>query len=228
MATSFNVELVYIIFEGITKFTNEVKAIEMGESCEHKSKIRRKIDKSYIKLDSIKVKDPSIWDVMKTEDFFAPDHVDDQSNNQIQKQEIAYAINGRTIEEVTIDTEVTVLVHAPLYFQSVQQVNGITTDVLLEAMDPEKNRDMVFKAGEGAGASGSFFFFSHNKRFIIKTMSESELKMFLGILPYYELHLKENKESLLSRIYGVYTIRMKGLATIHLMLMANTLNFRDP
>ena len=95
-------------------------------------------------------------------------------------------------------------------------------------MDPEKNRDMVFKAGEGAGASGSFFFFSHNKRFIIKTMSDSELKMFLGILPYYELHLKENKESLLSRIYGVYTIRMKGLATIHLMLMANTLNFRDP
>ena len=86
---------------------------------------------------------------------------------------------------------------------------------------------MVFKAGEGAGASGSFFFFSHDKRFIIKTMSKSELSMFLDLLPYYELHLKENQDSLISRIYGVYTIHMKGIATVHLMLMANTLNFRD-
>jgi hypothetical protein len=77
LATSFNVELVYIILEGITKFTNEVKAIEIGESCAENSQIKRKIDKSYIKLNSIKVKDPSIWDVMKTEDFVAPDHVDD-------------------------------------------------------------------------------------------------------------------------------------------------------
>ena len=95
-------------------------------------------------------------------------------------------------------------------------------------MSPIKNRDMVFKAGEGAGASGSFFFFTHDKRFIIKTMSKKELDMFLDLLPYYELHLKENKESLISRIYGVYSIRMQKIATVHLMLMANTLNFKEP
>lgn len=50
--------------------------------------------------------------------------------------------------------------------------------------------------------------------------------MFLELLPYYELHLKDHQESLISRIYGVYTIHMKGIATVHLMLMANTLNFR--
>lgn len=68
---------------------------------------------------------------------------------------------------------------------------------------------MVFKVGEGAGASGSFFFFSQNREFIIKTMTQRELDRFLEILPYYEIHLSENKNSLLARIYGVYTIKME-------------------
>jgi hypothetical protein len=86
---------------------------------------------------------------------------------------------------------------------------------------------MVFKAGEGAGASGSFFFFSHDRRFIIKTMTEVEKKLYLKRLPDYELHLTENPDSVISRIYGAYTIRMQGIATVHLMLMANTLRFRN-
>ena len=112
------------------------------------------------------------------------------------------------LDEVTIDTVVKVDVHAPLYFQSIQQGNGITTEVLLASLSPEFNRDMVFKAGEGAGASGSFFFFSHDRKFIIKTMTDSELNFFLKILPDYELHFKENPDSIISRMYGVYTIRM--------------------
>ena len=86
---------------------------------------------------------------------------------------------------------------------------------------------MVFKAGEGAGASGSFFFFSHDRQFIIKTMTDDELQFFLKILPDYELHLKENPDSIISRMYGVYTIRMEKIATVHLMLMSNTLKFRN-
>jgi hypothetical protein len=85
----------------------------------------------------------------------------------------------------------------------------------------------VFKVGEGAGASGSFFFFSQDRRFIIKTMTKSELKRFLKILPYYEVHLIENKKSLFARIYGVYTIKMDRYSQdIDLMLMANTLDFK--
>jgi hypothetical protein len=34
-------------------------------------------------------------------------------------------------------------------------------------------------AGEGAGKSGSFFFFSHDRKFIVKTMFESELDAFM-------------------------------------------------
>jgi hypothetical protein len=44
---------------------------------------------------------------------------------------------------------------------------------------------MVFKAGEGAGRSGSFFFFSHDRKFIIKTMTKGELDLYLKKLPEF-------------------------------------------
>ena len=75
LASSFNVELVYIILRGIQKFTKELKAIEEGRSRQQDSKIKRRINKSKIKLDKVKVKNPAIWDVMKMEDF----HEDDRT-----------------------------------------------------------------------------------------------------------------------------------------------------
>ena len=47
---------------------------------------------------------------------------------------------------------------------------------------------MVFKAGEGAGSSGSFFFFSHDRKFIIKTMTKSEVDLYLNKLPEFSDH----------------------------------------
>jgi hypothetical protein len=49
---------------------------------------------------------------------------------------------------------------------------------------------MVFKAGEGAGASGSFFFFSHDNRFLIKTLQSEEKHKMLSMLDDYVDHIK--------------------------------------
>lgn len=96
--------------------------------------------------------------------------------------------------------------------------------MLLESLDPEKNQTNLFKAGEASGASGSFFFFSNDKRFIVKTMTNSEKEFFLTkVVRSYFSHLKENPTSLLARIYGVYTVKIKGLCPVHLMLMAHTM-----
>ncbi len=125
---------------------------------------------------------------------------------------------------MSIDVNVNVVVHAPLFFKSIQQANGVTAEVLINSLSPKENRDMVFKVGEGAGASGSFFFFSQDRKFIIKTMTQKELYRFLRMLPYYEIHLSETKKSLLARIYGVYTIKMESYGqNINIVLMANTL-----
>ena len=100
---------------------------------------------------------------------------------------------------------------------------------MLESLSPEKNASCVFKAGEASGASGSFFFFSKDKRFIVNTKSPGEKDFFLSklALAYFE-YLKKNPTSLLARIYGVYTVTIKGHCPVHLMLMAHTMQIVRP
>ena len=47
------------------------------------------------------------------------------------------------------------------------------------------------------------------------------------MLPEYEQHMAIEKKSLFSRIYGVYTIEREQMASVNLILMANTLNFKS-
>ena len=91
-----------------------------------------------------------------------------------------------------------------------------------DSLSPKFNRDMVFKAGEGAGRSGSFFFFSHDRKFIIKTMTKGELKLFLEKLPAFGTHYKQNPNSLLAKIFGVFTVNTNLMKEVHVMLMENT------
>ena len=96
------------------------------------------------------------------------------------------------------------------------------------SLSPKFNKEAVFKAGEGAGRSGSFFFFSHDRKFIIKTMNNAELKLFLSFLPDYVDHFRKNKNSLLSKIFGVFTIKADYINEVHVMMMENTLALKNP
>ena len=58
----------------------------------------------------------------------------------------------------------------------------------------ELNKERIRNAGEGSGKSGSFFFFSYDSKFIIKTMTESELKTFKKLFEdYYNFIIKDHK-----------------------------------
>lgn len=56
-------------------------------------------------------------------------------------------------------------------FQRMRAMDEIYFEQISRSLNPRKNRDQIFKTGTAAGASGSFFFFSHDRRFIVKTMS---------------------------------------------------------
>ena len=101
-------------------------------------------------------------------------------------------------------------------------------DVLYQSLSPKFNRNQVFRAGEGAGASGSFFFFSHDNKFIIKTIPEGELKEVLRLLPSLKDHYQKNPRSLLSKTFGVFTVKTKTMSDVHLMLQENILRFKEP
>lgn len=58
---------------------------------------------------------------------------------------------------------------------------------------------------------------------MIKTMKENEVEIFLSFLPKYVEHLEKNPNSLLAKIYGVYTVKKQGTEDVNVMLMENTL-----
>jgi 1-phosphatidylinositol-4-phosphate 5-kinase len=91
----------------------------------------------------------------------------------------------------------------------------------LNIFSNEKN---IKQAKESSGRSGSFFFFSYDKRFILKTINLNELKTLLELLPsLYNYLCYENSMSLLSRIYGAFSINIGGISQINLILMENSL-----
>lgn len=74
---------------------------------------------------------------------------------------------------LTLQQKVTVTYHRFDIFKEIFTEYFLTqlTD-FHKSLSPKYNRDMVFKAGEGAGRSGSFFFFSHDRKWIVKTMTD--------------------------------------------------------
>ncbi|WWC85436.1 uncharacterized protein L201_000299 [Kwoniella dendrophila CBS 6074] len=71
------------------------------------------------------------------------------------------------------------------------------------------------------GKSGSFFYFSRDYRFIIKTISHAEHKFLRSILKDYHEHIKTNPHTLLSRFYGLHRVKLPRGRKIHFVIMNN-------
>ena len=134
----------------------------------------------------------------------------------------------QTEQVLIINEDIQIIEYAPKVFAYLRKLDNIDLDFLKESLSPDANRESVFKAGESQGKSGSFFFFSHDKNFIIKTMTDNDLKTFKSFITSYFKRIDSNpQESLLARIYGVYTIKMEEVEPVHLILMGNTKKSND-
>jgi len=78
------------------------------------------------------------------------------------------------------------------------------------SLNPMMNKDNMSKIKESEGKSGSFFFFSHDGRFLIKTISNNELNTMIGrFMESYHEYMGDNPDSLIARVYGIYTVIIK-------------------
>ncbi|GAA99345.1 uncharacterized protein L969DRAFT_98710 [Mixia osmundae IAM 14324] len=71
------------------------------------------------------------------------------------------------------------------------------------------------------GKSGSFFYFSRDYRFIIKTIRHAEHKFLRSILKDYHEHVKANPHTLLSRFYGLHRVKLPRGRKIHFVIFNN-------
>ena len=91
-------------------------------------------------------------------------------------------------------------------------------------MDPalKANIAQILKSGEGMGKSGSFFFFSHDDKFLIKSMTTDDFNTFMKLFRSYFEHINCFPDSLLARVYGIYSVKMAEMNPVYLILMGNT------
>lgn len=129
-----------------------------------------------------------------------------------------------------VQQQVKITFHMIDDFKKLYKLWGINSfSDFYDSLSPKHNRDMIFKAGEsGGGRSGSFFFFSHDQKFVIKTMTPEELKLMKKIMPQYKQHLTKNMNSLLSKVLGLFTVEAANFSTVHIMLMENTVRLKEP
>ena len=59
-------------------------------------------------------------------------------------------------------------------------------------------------------------------------MSSGELKLYLSNLEKFQAHYNSNKDSLLSKIIGVFTVKTKYMEKVYIMLMENCMQFHEP
>ncbi|KAL1962735.1 hypothetical protein VTN77DRAFT_9189 [Rasamsonia byssochlamydoides] len=71
------------------------------------------------------------------------------------------------------------------------------------------------------GKSGSFFYFSRDYKYIIKTIHHSEHKLLRKILPEYYKHIENNPNTLISQFYGLHRVKMAYGRKIHFVVMNN-------
>ena len=71
------------------------------------------------------------------------------------------------------------------------------------------------------GKSGSFFYFSRDYKYIIKTIHHAEHKLLRKILRDYYAHVQENPNTLISQFYGLHRVKIPYGRKIHFVVMNN-------
>ena len=71
------------------------------------------------------------------------------------------------------------------------------------------------------GKSGSFFYFSRDYKYIIKTIHHAEHKLLRKILREYYDHICHNPNTLISQFYGLHRVKIPYGRKIHFVVMNN-------
>lgn len=71
------------------------------------------------------------------------------------------------------------------------------------------------------GKSGSFFYFSRDYKYIIKTIHHAEHKLLRKILRDYYDHVQRNPNTLISQFYGLHRVKIPYGRKIHFVVMNN-------
>lgn len=123
--------------------------------------------------------------------------------------------------------KIQIIEYAPKVFHNLLLTDGIDEFKIRKSFDVQRNLYNLAKFQGSEGKSGSIFFFTFDKKFIIKTISEKELNGLMdNLLQSYYTLIAQSNFSLLMRIYGAFTLKM-GRSVVHVVMMENLAPFSN-
>lgn len=106
---------------------------------------------------------------------------------------------------------------APKAFRFLRREFGTNTAEYLHSWS-----DLNIEQQKSLGKSGSVFMFSSDKKFVLKTITQSESKFLRGIFEEYCKHMISFPNSLLTKIYGHHRVDVKG-KKVYFVILGNVI-----
>lgn len=147
------------------------------------------------------------------------------SNNELNNSRMREVCIGKIIE------------YYPRIFDYIRKSDYIKSTDLSESFNIMNNLSSLNDIKESEGKSGSFFFYSYDKKYVVKTIKDSELQTVLDNKPInndrifssysnfvfeYANYIKNNSDAtFLAKIYGIYSIIISNGSKINFILMQN-------
>ncbi len=109
--------------------------------------------------------------------------------------------------------------YAPLVFRRLRNSWGVEKYEYLLSICPPDQGFINFISNS---KSGQYFFFTHDMKYMIKTLSDEECKFLRRILPHYSNHMMRHPSSLINRYYGLHRVKMPHIRRkLHFVVMNN-------
>ena len=151
---------------------------------------------------------------------------DDYTHHVITKEDYNEVLYDETIAQSPF-LNVQFLEYAPKTFAAIRNQEEINFNDMARSFLPMKNQAGIRKSD---GKSGTFFISTDDSQYMVKTLKSEELELIKSkFLSKYLDYLKENKDSLLCPIYGMYKmIMLGGEDEVLIIVMRNLLgNLKD-
>lgn len=107
---------------------------------------------------------------------------------------------------------------------------GIKNEEYLKSLGPENflgnlilTKHRSLREMCSSGKSGSFFYYSYDNKYVLKTISNAEFEFFKAILEDYYFYILTNDQTFLQRFYGLHTLKFNEL-TMNFVIMNNVFN----
>lgn len=110
--------------------------------------------------------------------------------------------------------------YAPQVFHHIRKIDGFSLSDVIASLDPIKNLSIIKENFASGGRSANPILFTHDKKFLLKTIAKEEKDVLVKMLPEYHRRMRDCK-SFLCRIYGVFRIIISEKENVHILLMRN-------